>query len=239
MKKLAVTLLLSSILMVQGQGWSQKRIKGNSAMTSQTRNTSEYDKIIVTGSFTVEFVKGNEGKIILEGEENIINEIETNVNGDELKIGFKNKKSYSYNSEIKITIPFEKISGISFTGSGDFSTKDEIIAENFELNLTGSGDGKIELDAKNVKISLTGSGDINVTGKTEELEAKVTGSGDLDCFSLVAQNTNCAVSGSGDLKVNSKKSLKARVSGSGDIIYKGKPESLDKKVSGSGDINGF
>jgi hypothetical protein len=38
--------------------------------------------------------------------------------------------------------------------------------------------------------------------------------------------------------VVSTKSLKARVTGSGDIDYKGNPEKKDTKVTGSGDIDG-
>ena len=45
------------------------------------------------------------------------------------------------------------------------------------------------------------------------------------------------VSGSGDIQVTASQSLKARVSGSGDISYRGNPEKQDFKTSGSGDIS--
>ena len=44
------------------------------------------------------------------------------------------------------------------------------------------------------------------------------------------------VNGSGDVEVYASKSLYARVSGSGDIDYKGNPANVDKKTSGSGDV---
>jgi hypothetical protein len=43
--------------------------------------------------------------------------------------------------------------------------------------------------------------------------------------------------GSGDMEIVSHQSLKARVSGSGDIEYKGNPSKEDTKVSGSGSIS--
>ena len=49
-----------------------KNIKGNGKVVSVNRTTSDYDRVIVGGSFDVILVKGKEGKITIEGEENII-----------------------------------------------------------------------------------------------------------------------------------------------------------------------
>ena len=76
-----------------------------------------------------------------------------------------------------------------------------------------------------------------VKGKTNDLEVSLAGSGDIHGFGLQANNTDVSIAGSGDIEIVSNKSLKARVSGSGDIQYKGNPAKEDTKVSGSGSIN--
>ena len=45
--------------------------------------------------------------------------------------------------------------------------------------------------------------------------------------------------GSADIKVTATEMIKARVSGSGDIRYKGNPKKIDTKTSGSGDISSY
>ena len=239
MKKTITLLAFLFAAITNAQNWDKEKITGNGNLTTISRTTAAYDEITVTGSFNVELVSGKEGNISIYGDENIINHIITEVEGSTLKIHFEKNKSYSYNSKLIITVPFEEISTVSLTGSGSIQTKDTINAEKFEINLAGSGDGNFEVNSTNLKIALAGSGDLKVAGTAKDLEAKITGSGDLDCSKIEAENAEVAVAGSGDLKVNCIKKLTASVAGSGDIHYKNKPETLDKKIVGSGDITSY
>ena len=239
MKKTAVLVAFLFISIANAQNWDKEKIKGNGNQTTISRSTESYDEITVTGSFDVELVSGKEGTITINGDENIINHILTEVEGSTLKIHFEKNKSYSYNSKLIIIVPFEEISAVSLTGSGSIHNKDAINAENFEIKLAGSGDGNFEVNSTNLKIALAGSGDLKVTGTAKDLEAKIAGSGDLDCSKIEAKNAEVAVAGSGDLKVNCIKNLTASVAGSGDIHYKNKPEIVDKKIVGSGDITSY
>ena len=65
----------------------------------------------------------------------------------------------------------------------------------------------------------------------------ISGSGDFSGFDLNADNTEVSISGSGNVEVVSNSSIKAYVSGSGDVDYKGNPDKEDTKVSGSGRIS--
>jgi hypothetical protein len=76
-----------------------------------------------------------------------------------------------------------------------------------------------------------------MSGSTSNLAVELSGSGDFRGFDIESQSSNVSVSGSGDVKVVAKKNLVARVSGSGDIVYKGNPEKKDVKVLGSGNIS--
>ena len=237
MKKTAILVAFLFISIANAQNWDKEKIKGNGKDTTITRTTYEYDEIAVGGPFKVELVSGKEGVITIKGDENLLGYIKTDVEGTKLKIQIDNNVSLKYGERnIAITIPFEKISKISFAGSGSIHNKDVINAENFEIKLAGSGDGNFQVNSINLKIALAGSGDLKVTGTAKELEAKIAGSGDLDCSKIDAENAEVAVAGSGDLKVNCIKNLTASVAGSGTIYYKEKPESMDKKIVGSGDI---
>jgi len=84
---------------------------------------------------------------------------------------------------------------------------------------------------------MSGSGDITLNGTAKNFEATISGSGDIKAYGLEADNVEATVSGSADIKVTANKMLKARVSGSGDISYRGNPTKVDTKASGSGDIS--
>lgn len=237
-KKLTVLLALISLSFASAQNWNSEKIKGNGVQTTITRTTQTYDKVSASGSFNIELVSGKEGTITITGDENIINHIVTEVDGNELKVYFEKNLSYNYKQEITITIPFEEISEVSFAGSGNLNGKDAINANAFEAKMTGSGNYTLEINAKNVDAKLAGSGNLKLLGTTDELEAKTAGSGDLNCSKLSALNADITVAGSGSLEVNCTNNLKASVAGSGNIQYKGKPKTIDKSVTGSGDISG-
>lgn len=239
MKKLLLSLALASISITNAQKWNNEEIKGNGVTTKITRTTESYDEIAASGSFKYELVVGKEGTITISGDEKIIIHITTEVVGKTLKVGFEKNKNYSYHSEIVITIPFEEINAISFSGSGKITTKDSVKASDFELKLTGSGDGEISINSQKLVADINGSGDLKVIGSTVSLDAKLTGSGNLNCSNLEAQNAETSVTGSGNLKVNCVNNLIAKVAGSGNILYKSKPKTIDSKVAGSGNIKSY
>ena len=238
--KFILTLMITLFaFQAQAQSWGKNKVKGNGNMTTITRTTSDYDEISCAGSMDFILVKGNEGKITIEGEENLLQHIITEVKGNKLVVKVERgvHLSTSFNKGIKITIPFQDISDVSLAGSGDLWTKDKISATSLDVSLAGSGDVTVDVDATSVEGSIAGSGDLTLRGKTKNLEASVAGSGDFHGFGLQADNTEVSVAGSGDAEVVSNSMLKARVSGSGDIEYKGNPSKEDTKVSGSGSIS--
>lgn len=239
MKKLALTLILLCFTFANAQKKNNRRIKESGVQTTQNRTTESYDAVNAGGSFKVVLVSGKEGTITIQGDENIITHIVTEVKNNELQIYFEKNLSITYRSEITITVPVEAISGITFAGSGDVVSKTTLNATNFNVKLSGSGDVDIAVNATKVSATLAGSGDINISGKTTELEAKVVGSGDIDCGKLASENATVTVSGSGDLKVNCTNNLEAKVTGSGTVKYKNKPATMNKTVAGSGEIIGY
>lgn len=234
------TVLIIACLFFASTSYAQwgKSIKGNGKMTTITRTTSDYDAIKCAGSFDFILVEGTEGKIRIEGEENLLEYIVTEIENGALVIKVKNEVNLktSMNKTIKITIPYKEINSASLAGSGDLWNENVLTSEDLDISLTGSGDIVLNIKAIKTKASVTGSGDVTLKGATSALEASVTGSGDFHGSDLEAIDTDVSVTGSGDAKVVCNGNLKARVSGSGDISYKGNPISEDTKVAGSGSI---
>ncbi|WP_281846547.1 head GIN domain-containing protein [Olleya namhaensis] len=242
-KTLKQTLLLALTLVTisscNAQWGNGKKIKGNGNVTTITRSTSDYDAIRLAGWMDFELVKGTEGTITIEGEENLLDYIITEVESNGLVIKIENNTNLkpSGKNKIKITVPFEDIDKLTLSGSGDVTSNATFYSKNFETKVSGSGDVTLDVEATNVKASVTGSGDLTITGTTKNLEASVTGSGDIHAERLKSDNADVKVTGSGGIEVYAKDSLKAKVTGSGDIDYKGNPSNVNKKVTGSGDIS--
>ena len=239
MKKLSPLLLTGLITLSCSAQWG-KTIKGNGNNVTIERSTGDYDRIAVSGWFDVDLVSGNEGEITLQGEENLLEYIITEVKDGKLVIKTEkgvNLKSSSWKSEIRITVPVQSISSVSMSGSGDIVGKTKIKSDKFSTAMSGSGDITLDIESNSLSASMSGSGDITLSGTTKDFDATISGSGDIEAYNLEADNVSATVSGSADIQVTAKKSIKARVSGSGDISYRGNPEKVDTKTSGSGDIS--
>ena len=232
------SILLLVALVIAGTIHAQKKIKGNGNITSVTRTTSDYDAVKFTGSFDYVLISGKEGNIQLEGEENLLKYIITEVKNGTLIIRTENNTNFqtSRNKTIKITVPFMDINALSLTGSGDVWNENIISTTQFKVSVTGSGEAKLEVEASAIEANLTGSGELVIKGKTNRLDVIVSGSGRFKGYDLDANDVDVSVTGSGDAEIVCSGHLKARVSGSGDIKYKGNPKTEDSKVSGSGSI---
>lgn len=109
-------------------------------------------------------------------------------------------------------------------GSGDIECK-QLKAADMDISVAGSGDLKIEnAQVTSANASVAGSGTVKISGSADKANYSVAGSGDLYANDFKVQNISASVAGSGDIKCYAVEHLKARVSGSGTIGYKGNPE---------------
>ncbi|UQD56902.1 head GIN domain-containing protein [Flavobacterium sp. K5-23] len=231
---ICITLFFTTI--ANAQWYLKDRIKGNGKMITEQRNTTSYDEINVSGFLDVELVSGKEGNISIYGEENIVSYIKIEVKGSALKIYTDKNISISTGKKLVITVPFESINSISLTGSGGIVSKNTIKSAHFATKLTGSGDIKLTVEASKTEASLNGSGNIILKGNAKDFMSKIAGSGNIEAYAFRVENADVSIAGSGDTSVFCTNNIKARVSGSGNIDYKGNPKTKDTKVNGSGDI---
>lgn len=242
MKKIILALFISTFAFQPStaQWWQgSTKVEGNGKMATKTRTTSNYERVGLTGAMDVELVKGSEGRLRIEAEENLIPHILTEVKNGELVIsvekGFNLQPSGK--NPVKITVPFESLDGVFLTGSGDIYTSDLIKSDNFETKITGSGNIRLHLQAKEARARLTGSGDMDLRGSAEDFNCKITGSGDINAFDFKCETVDATVIGSGNLQVHASEELRANVPGSGDIVYSGNPRKEDFKTLGSGSVS--
>ncbi|PRX55457.1 head GIN domain-containing protein [Flagellimonas meridianipacifica] len=240
MKKLITLCLALSFVGITNAQW--KRIKGNGNVVTIERSVGDYDAIALAGWFDLELIAGNEGEITLKGESNLLDYIKTEVKDGKLVIKAQkgvNLKPSSWKSGILVVVPVESVDAVSLSGSGDIIGRTTLKSDTFETRISGSGDIVLDVEANSVEASMSGSGDMKLNGKASDLEVQVSGSGDINAYGLEADYVKVQVSGSADVEVTANESISARVSGSGDISYKGNPKKIDTKSSGSGDINSY
>lgn len=232
------TILLTTLSLIFLSSCAQDTVQGNGKMTSETRKvSSNFNAVESSGAFDV-IIKdaAQDGNIELEGESNILDKIEVKV--EDSRLILKQKPGFNFRNTRNVTITFnaKNLKSIGLSGSGNITTEGIHKAESFKVGLSGSGDIDAKVSADDVNAGISGSGNIQLSGNAGKFTAGISGSGDVNAFALKANDVEVGISGSGNVEITSNGNLKAAVAGSGDVYYKGNPQSVNAKSSGSGDV---
>ncbi len=248
MKK-SIVLLLSLFALVT-LSFGQKK---------ETRNVGEFSKLSYGVSGTLYLTQGNENSVVIEGDEETLEEISTEVRGDKLVIRDKSNSWWGWSNSKKVTIyvTMKDIEAISVAGSGNLVGKNKITASNLDLRVSGSGDLNADIDVRNqLDASASGSGDMMIRGICNDFDSNVSGSGRINGKLRINEDAKMSISGSGKIEVEgTSKSVTARISGSGSIraadletgsckvtisgsggVQINVKNSLDANISGSGSV---
>lgn len=214
-------------------------INSRRILADETRKVSGFDGISSSGSYHVFITMGNTESLRLEGDAELINEIDTRVENGILKIRNKkqmNHRTWSKRGRVNIYIHAKKLNSILLSGSGNIKVNGKVNSVKLSNIVSGSGSIELNMDVDEYTATISGSGKIIARGKTDNAKLTIAGSGDFDGDGLHTANTSAKVSGSGDISIQADKNLDALVSGSGDIRYSGNANVKSTK-SGSGKIS--
>lgn len=212
------------------------------AQTTENRKTDSFKSISLSISAKVYLSQANTTSVKIKAYDKDLNKIITEVEGSTLKIKRKKNKSWGWNTpsfrKVEVYISTPNVENLKISGSGNIIAQTSINSGNVAYTISGSGNIIInKLNAENVNCSISGSGDVRLKGECEDkFEIRISGSGDVEASHFMAKKADIRISGSGDCEIYTSNKITARVAGSGDIYYRGKPEYVDCKSAGSGSI---
>jgi hypothetical protein len=229
-------IILSALLIVMAlaSGFSSGQ-----SVEKETRDLRGFTKVNfgVSGNLYINF--GNDFKVVLEGDRDLLEDIVTEVTGGKLVIKKENWR-LNMNEKVTIYITMPEIKGLGVSGSGRAEIKDAVKTDNLSLSVSGSGKlYTADIDATDLSCSISGSGDIIIvgSGNVSDADISISGSGNYSGEQLKIGSAGISISGSGNCSCNVSESLKASVSGSGNVTYIGHQDTrVDARVSGSGRI---
>lgn len=239
MKKiLAVLCVLVAITSCKAS--SNPSTKGNKKITSVEKSVTPYSEISVAGSCDIIYEQKSNQKpyLRIEIDDNLQQYVKAQVKNGVLQVSLDGRNIQP--SKFRAYTNSASLTKVRIAGSGDVTLKNEVKSPTLNISIAGSGDLTAEnLLCNDFSISIAGSGDAQLRGKATNSNISISGSGDIDAGNLVTKNTICSIQGSGGARVYATEELTAKISGSGDIRFKGNPIKLNKTVRGSGSISSF
>ncbi|AOM77046.1 head GIN domain-containing protein [Pedobacter steynii] len=239
MKKLSLILTFAFFsLVVISKAEKPIRIS-SSSLLDEERKVSNFTGIGISGSIKAYVKIGNTESLRLEGDQEAISELITEVKNGVLSIKPKKSRSNwfgkSSNSKITAYITVKKLTSLAMSGSGSIEVENTVNANEFNAAISGSGNIKATVNAQSLEAAISGSGNLTFSGKAKKADVAISGSGSFSGKSLSSDDVNAHISGSGNIYINAEKTINAAIGGSGNVNYTGNP-TVTKAIGGSGKV---
>jgi len=209
-------------------------LKGNGNIVEETRKVREFDEIKVSRGMNVYISQGNETKIVVKADENLLDAIETRIEGNTLKVTAKQNIRRATTKKVYVTTP--NISKIrSSAGSNVFS---ETALKSEELNLASSAGSnmKLEVIADKLTASVSSGSNMKLEGKVKSFSGKASSGSNLKAEEMNTKNCKVDVSSGANIWITAKNNFEAHASSGGNIFYYGDPETTDIEKSSGGNV---
>ncbi len=207
----------------------------NGATVKQSRNISSFHALNVSGGIDVILTQGNDIKVEVEADENIISKIITEVEDGTLKVypgeGIRNAKV------MKVYISFKDLDAISAAGGCDINSTNKLTFSKLQTKLSGGCDIDLELKAGTLACDHTGGCDAEFNGEADICSFAISGGSDLDGKELKVAKCTINATGGSDAIVNVSDDLTINAVGASDVTYLGSPAKVVKNAIGGSDIH--
>ena len=211
------------------------------AETSRSFPVGNFSSIEVAGPYDVQVRTGGKPGVSVKGPEKLVDQMEVEVRGNELRIGQKKDRMFrsvhwGKHSTVTIEVTAPSLDGAAIAGSGDMNV-DKVKGNAFRGSVAGSGSLSVgSVEVATLKLSIAGSGDIDASGKANDADYSIAGSGSVRSPKVTSQTLKASIAGSGDIRANVTDSANISIVGSGDVTVTGGAKCNVSKM-GSGNAN--
>ncbi|HEX2848238.1 MAG TPA: head GIN domain-containing protein [Chitinophagaceae bacterium] len=197
------------------------------ATISQERPLSAFTVLTLEDNINFELVQGDTEKIEIDGPENVLPNIQTEISGQTLTISNKTDCRWLRDASEKITVHifFKDLKEINYNGSGDVTNLDTLKLNSLNLSSEkGAGNVNLTVQAEYLNVSnLKENAGFILKGSARYCGIYSNARGQLNITDFVINNLTIIYSGLADTYIQVINSLDATIRYKGNIYYKGNP----------------
>ena len=226
---LLTCILVCTIILAFGKGIDK----------TENRTASNFKGIKVSSGIDLYITMGDAEKVTIVADDDIINDIITEVKDGMLNIYVKqhNWFNLSVNQTRKAYVTIKEINRIDASAGSDVKSENTLSGDELKVDASSGSDVKIDVYFKNLSLDLSSGSDAYVSGKVKILEADASSGSDIKAEKLESKICKVSVSSGADATVNVTDELYAKASSGGDIKFFGNPSVKDIDKSSGGDVS--
>jgi hypothetical protein len=226
--------LLATVLLI---GCAQVRITGSGNVVTQEEAITGFDKVDISQSFSVDITQGENFRVVIRVDDNLVEHLNIVKQGSTLKIGLDPNRAYTIvNATMEAEVTMPELLGLDLSGSSDANVSGFETTKSLVVDLSGNSALLGDIKAGDSRFDVSGNSSVTVTGSGGDVSVDASGSSEVDLTDYPASDANVDASGASTVIVNLSGRLNADASGSSNIYYLGDPTLGVIDTSGSSTI---
>jgi hypothetical protein len=214
-------------------------ITGSGDLVTQEEDLSGFDKVDVSHAFQVDVRAGDDLRVIVRVDDNVVEHLEVAKEGRTLRIGLKRDQRYNIESatlEAEVTLP--ELTALELSGASHVTVTGFRTTKKLGLDLSGASSVRGDLQAGDARFDLSGASQVQLTGSAGDVTIDASGASVVRLEDFAVRDADVDASGASKVTVNASGRLDAEASGASHVIYLGSPTLGKQDTSGTSSIRG-
>ncbi|HEX5504250.1 MAG TPA: head GIN domain-containing protein [Thermomicrobiales bacterium] len=217
--------------------------RGSGHVVTESRPVAAFQEIAVSGVGTLVVTQGDREALTIQGEDNILPDVRTDVRDGRLTIGLESQQAgwgwmfdgVRPTKPLTYTVTVKDLRAVQLSGAAAM-TAANLDTDRLTLDIDGAGAATLDhLTTGDLRVTISGAGKVTAAGAATAQAITISGDGEYRAGDLTSTRATVDISGAGKTTLRVSDSLTARVSGAGIVQYIGAP-SVSRDISGAGKV---
>jgi hypothetical protein len=214
--------------------FSGPSINGNGDVKTEKLKTGDFDEIKVSRGMNVYITQGDETKVVVKADENLLDIIETKVEDGALIIRATENIRKATVKKVYVTTP--DISLIKSSSGSNVYSETVLKSEHLDISSSSGSNIKLLISVGSVDASSSSGSNIRLEGKADNFDGDASSGSNIKAKELKSKSCKVEASSGANIWISVKENLKAHASSGGNIFYKGSLSNAEIKKSSGGNV---
>lgn len=230
-----IFLLLLFVLIFSADGFSQS-IKGDGNVVKETKIVEPFDKIELNGIVNVYLKQGENEKVEIETDKNLIPYIEIKSRNQTLEITTREKTEIKSSTKLNVYVTLKDLNEIELNSIGNLMTIGKLELNDLEVENNSIGSITLEINCNKLTLESNSIGNVTLSGNADNVDIRQNSIGNIKAFDLKADKLKIESNAVGNSEVYSEREIYITLNGTGNITYKGNAVVKALEKNGIGNI---
>ncbi len=182
-------------------------------------NVSQFSKVDVGGAFVVRFRKGTTYKVVADGREKDLEDINVKVSGNTLEVSVDRNGLFDWGNRerIGLTITVPSVEELKLSGASKASLTDFGNFNDLNIEMSGACRTVFSGTAQKLTVNLSGASNAVLHGHANQLEADLSGASKIEATDMQVDKASVDASGASHADFGQVGSLDSETSGASKV----------------------